>query len=87
MDCSHLTLNPPGHPCRWAPQVIVQARKPDFFSHSSALFKIVSDDGLLRPCHLAERGGLYCGGSARVVEKALGVEGDELLYVGGKRGR
>ena len=28
------------------------------------------------------QGGLYCGGSARIVEKALGVEGDDVLYVG-----
>ncbi len=28
------------------------------------------------------QGGLYCGGSAKMVEKALGVEGDDILYVG-----
>ena len=28
------------------------------------------------------QGGLYCGGSAAMVEKALGVEGDDILYVG-----
>ena len=28
------------------------------------------------------QGGLYCGGSAAMVEKALGVEGDDVLYVG-----
>ena len=48
---------------RTAPhQVIVQARKPDFFSHSGSLYQVVTPDGLMRPVHLAERGGLYCGG-------------------------
>lgn len=28
------------------------------------------------------QGGLYCGGSAKMVEKALGVAGDDILYVG-----
>ncbi len=34
------------------------------------------------PTLLPPQGGLYCGGSARMVEKALGVEGDDVLYVG-----
>lgn len=30
----------------------------------------------------AAKGGLFCGGSARMVEAALGMEGDDILYVG-----
>jgi hypothetical protein len=63
-------------------QVIVQARKPDFFNHAMSLYEVVTPDGLMRPVLAARRGGLYCGGSAGVVEKALGVEGDDILYVG-----
>lgn len=28
------------------------------------------------------QGALFCGGSARMVEAALGIEGDDILYVG-----
>ena len=63
-------------------QVIVQARKPDFFNHAMSLYEVVTEDGLMKPCMTAVRGGLYCGGSARMVEVALGVSGDEILYVG-----
>ncbi|CAD7698278.1 unnamed protein product [Ostreobium quekettii] len=62
--------------------VIVQARKPDFFTYNMSLYEVVTDDGLMRPCHTARPGGLYCGGSARMVEKTLNVEGDDVLYVG-----
>lgn len=63
-------------------QVIVQARKPDFFNHAMSLYEVVTEDGLMKPCMTAVKGGLYCGGSARMVEVALGVSGDEILYVG-----
>ncbi|KAJ7559103.1 hypothetical protein O6H91_04G070100 [Diphasiastrum complanatum] len=62
--------------------VIVSARKPEFFQKSHPLYEIVTEDGLMRPCFKATSGGLYCGGSAQMVEKALGFEGDETLYVG-----
>mmetsp|Transcript_7840 Transcript_7840/g.23125 ORF Transcript_7840/g.23125 Transcript_7840/m.23125 type:complete len:458 (+) Transcript_7840:208-1581(+) len=62
--------------------VIVQAQKPDFFTASRGLFEIVTVDGLMRPCYKAKKGGLYFGGSARMVEDALGFDGDEILYVG-----
>lgn len=48
----------------------------------SLLPQVVTPDGLMRPVLGAKKGGLYCGGSARMVEKALGVEGDAILYVG-----
>ncbi|CAI5971621.1 unnamed protein product, partial [Closterium sp. NIES-65] len=62
--------------------VIVSARKPEFFSMAHPLYEIVTPDGLMRPCFKANPGGLYCGGSAQMVEKALGFAGDETLYVG-----
>ncbi|KAH7294525.1 hypothetical protein KP509_27G004500 [Ceratopteris richardii] len=62
--------------------VIVSARKPEFFQMSHPLYEVVTEDGLMRPCFKAKSGGLYCGGSAQMVEKALGVHGDETLYVG-----
>lgn len=34
---------------------------------------MVTEDGLMRPVLAAKKGGLFCGGSARMVEKALGV--------------
>ncbi|CAM6113261.1 unnamed protein product [Calypogeia fissa] len=36
----------------------------------------------MRPCFKAKPGGLYSGGSAAMVEKALGVKGDEIMYMG-----
>ncbi len=36
---------------------------------------MVTEDGLMRPALAAKKGGLFCGGSARMVEKALGVGG------------
>lgn len=38
--------------------------------------------GLGGGCGCERAGGLYCGGSAQMVERALGFEGDETLYVG-----
>jgi hypothetical protein len=58
------------------------ARKPDFFNYNMSLYEVVTKDGLMRPALAARPGGLYCGGSAHMVEKALGVEGDDILYVG-----
>ncbi|MRG92515.1 HAD-IG family 5'-nucleotidase [Polyangium spumosum] len=63
--------------------VIVQARKPDFFMQKSPLFEVVSEDGLLRPwIGPLKEGGSYLGGDATQVERALGISGDEILYVG-----
>jgi len=62
--------------------VIVQARKPDFFTGNMSLYEVVTADGLMRPVLDAKKGGLFCGGSASMVEKALLVSGDEILYVG-----
>lgn len=62
--------------------VIVQARKPDFFSSRSPVFEIVSEEGLLRPALGLTAGGAYVGGNAALVEHHLGVSGDQILYVG-----
>lgn len=62
---------------------IVAARKPDFFSARAPLFDVVSEDGLLRPnIDGVKEGGVYWGGDATVVEESLGLNGDQILYVG-----
>ncbi|NNE43613.1 MAG: HAD family hydrolase, partial [Gemmatimonadetes bacterium] len=64
--------------------IIVSARKPAFFGRGNPLYEIVDEkSGHLKPTigHLGE-GGLYHGGSAAIVEQHLGLEGDEILYVG-----
>lgn len=63
--------------------VLVQARKPTFFSASMPLFEVVSDDGLVRPVAGGiPRPGAYVGGDATQVEEYLRLSGDAILYVG-----
>jgi 5'-nucleotidase len=63
--------------------VIVQARKPEFFMQRSPLFRIVTEDGLLAPSNgPIVMGNSYLGGDAMMIEKSLGISGDEILYVG-----
>jgi HAD superfamily 5'-nucleotidase-like hydrolase len=63
--------------------IIVSARKPDFFSSHSPLLQVVSDDGLLRPVDGDPQPGVvYYGGNAALVERALQLQGDQILYVG-----
>jgi len=64
--------------------VIVSSAKPDFFTSSNPLYKVVDEEhGLLQPHHGSiEHGGVFHGGNARLVEEYLGVSGDEILYVG-----
>lgn len=63
--------------------VIVGARKPEFFSQENPLFEVATEEGLLRPgSGTFTTGQAYLGGSARQVERHLGLSGDELLYVG-----
>eukprot|EP00898_Chlorokybus_atmophyticus_P002924 jgi/Chlat1/3632/Chrsp237S03610 len=63
--------------------VIVSARKPEFFTSSNMpLYEVVTEDGLMRPCYRAKPGGLYNGGCAAQVERALDISGDETMYVG-----
>ncbi|GFP83077.1 cytosolic purine 5'-nucleotidase [Phtheirospermum japonicum] len=63
-------------------EVIVSARKPEFFQMSHPMYEVVTGEGLMRPCFKAQPGGVYSGGSAQMVENSLGVHGDEILYVG-----
>lgn len=63
--------------------VIVESRKPAFFMAENPLFEIIDDEGNLRPAREGLKpGGRYLGGNAKQVEDALGVPGDEILYVG-----
>jgi HAD superfamily 5'-nucleotidase-like hydrolase len=64
--------------------VIVSAAKPDFFTSSNPLYKVVDEaHAMLRPHQGAiEPGSVFFGGSARLVEQSLGLSGDEILYVG-----
>lgn len=64
--------------------VIVSAAKPNFFTSSNPLYKVVDEDrGLLEPHHGSiEKGDVFYGGNARLVEEYLGLSGDEILYVG-----
>lgn len=62
--------------------VIVEARKPYFFTTRNPLFQVVTEDGLLRPATFGLAAGAWLGGSARQVEQHLGLTGDEILYVG-----
>ena len=64
--------------------VIVSSNKPEFFTSSNPLYKVVDEEAaLLQPHHGAiSAGEVFFGGNARLVEESLGVEGDEILYVG-----
>ncbi len=63
--------------------VIVGAGKPGFFTANAPFFEVATPDGLLRPIVGAVRSGAaYFGGSAVRLERALGLSGDEILYVG-----
>lgn len=63
--------------------VIVSSRKPDFFASRSPFLEVVDDDGLLKPTEgEPESGKVYYGGNAAAVEKAMGLAGDRILYVG-----
>ncbi len=62
---------------------IVAARKPSFFETNTPLLAVENDDGLLRP-HVGPLTlhGCYHGGNAAIIERHLGVSGDEILYLG-----
>jgi 5'-nucleotidase len=63
--------------------VVVDARKPSFFTDSYPVLELVDEQGLLRPVTGSLRsGGTYFGGNARLIEAHLGVRGEEILYVG-----
>jgi len=64
--------------------VIVEARKPAFFSGRQAAFRLVDEErGLLEPHRGAlAPGQVYVGGDASLVEAGLGLSGAQILYVG-----
>ena len=63
--------------------VIVEARKPSFFINDNPVFEVIDEQGRLVPSYEGLRvGGTFLGGNAHMVEAALGVSGDQILYVG-----
>ena len=64
--------------------VILDARKPGFFSGRQACYRVTDrEQGLLLPHRgLMEPGGIYVGGDAQLVESSLALSGAEILYLG-----
>jgi len=64
--------------------IIVEARKPGFFSARQALYKVTDEgQGLLRPSRgPLEPGSVYVGGDAQLVESSLSLSGADILYLG-----
>lgn len=63
--------------------VVVSSRKPSFFHSNNAMFEVVDESGLLRPAEGGlVQGTVYFGGTAARVEQALGLDGDDILYIG-----
>lgn len=64
--------------------VIVSADKPAFFSSPRPLYEVVDEtrSRLTVSVQGLRRGPVFWGGNAALVEKALGVDGDQILYVG-----
>lgn len=64
--------------------VIVEARKPDFFSVQKSVFEVADEEkGLLRPFIGRLRSkGVYLGGCASLIEQGLELSGEEILYIG-----
>jgi 5'-nucleotidase len=64
--------------------IIVEARKPGFFSGRQASYVMTDEaQGLLKPHRgTIEPGRVYVGGDAQLVESSLGLSGAEILYVG-----
>jgi HAD superfamily 5'-nucleotidase-like hydrolase len=63
---------------------VVGARKPFFFSERAPMLRLASDEGLFEPLigPPPAAGGIFFGGHASLLERALGVSGSEILYVG-----
>ncbi len=62
--------------------VLCFAQKPSFFMNQMPLFSVDEPTGLLRPVAKLGESGTYAGGYAGLVERHLGLFGDEVLYVG-----
>ncbi len=61
--------------------LIVSAKKPSFFQDSSPMMERRGDK-LVKATLPFERGKIYEGGNLRELQKALGVTGNRVLYVG-----
>ena len=63
--------------------IICSSRKPAFFIRPQPVFRVVDEAGHLSP-HLGplQDGGVYVGAHAGLVEESLGLEGEQILYVG-----
>ncbi|UCD31733.1 MAG: HAD-IG family 5'-nucleotidase [Desulfobacterales bacterium] len=63
--------------------IIVSAGKPNFFLQKQPAFEVVDEEGLLKPVFESlQRGRIYVGGHAGMVEDAFGMDGSEIMYVG-----
>ncbi len=61
---------------------ITLARKPSFFTHEASFLKIDIETGLMSNHFGKIENGIYQGGSAGKLQKDLGLDGDEILYLG-----
>jgi HAD superfamily 5'-nucleotidase-like hydrolase len=64
--------------------IVVEARKPAFFSSRQACYRLVDPDRNLLEPHRGplHAGEVYVGADASLVEATLGVSGADVLYVG-----
>lgn len=63
--------------------VVVQARKPLFFSANNPVFELANEEGLLKPyVGKLKAGRVYLGGDARLIEDSLDIRADSILYIG-----
>ena len=62
--------------------IICSARKPVFFQERNPLLVVDDDDGTAPAALPLEKGRLYQGGNLRLLEEALGVTGNRVLYIG-----
>lgn len=61
---------------------ITLARKPNFFTLSNAFLKIDPDTGLMSNHFGPIENGIYQGGFAGKLQEDLGLDGEEILYLG-----
>jgi hypothetical protein len=62
--------------------VAVSARKPRFFNKNEPFVELDADGQPRREAKHLKRGVMYTGGNSRVLEEALKVTGNGILYVG-----
>lgn len=62
--------------------VVTVSQKPRFFTERSHFFEVDSETALMKNYHGALVPGIYQGGNAHKLQKDLGLEGDEILYLG-----